>query len=76
MTKLERLEKQEFKEALATIQPIPGFDSQKWLRKVRAQIYEKTKDMTSEEEREYYRQASERMRKEREQYKERVRSES
>ena len=76
MTKLERLEKQEFKEALATIQPIPGFDSQKWLRKVRAQILRETEGMTDEQIRERRRQASERMRKEREQYKERVRNES
>jgi len=41
------------------IKPIPGFHPQKWLRKVRAQINEKTKDMTSEEACEYFRKSSE-----------------
>jgi len=40
-------------------QPIPGFDSMKWLRKVRAQIYKETKDMTPEQRRERTRRASE-----------------
>jgi len=57
MTKLER---QEFKKALSEIKPIPGFDSMKWLRKVRAQIYEETKDMTPEEQRERLRKVVER----------------
>ena len=70
MKKLERqeLEKRVFRKALSEIKPIPGFDSMKWLRKVRAKIYKETKDMTSEEVCEYYRQASERMQKEREQF--------
>ena len=44
---------------LSQTKPIPGFDSQKWLRKVRAQIHEETKDMTSAEVCEYFRKGSE-----------------
>ena len=51
---------QEFAKATAEIKPIPGFDSLKWLRKVRAQIYEETKNMTPEQIRERERQAVER----------------
>ena len=39
--------------------PIPGFNSMKWLRKVRAQIYKETKDMTPEQMRERTRRISE-----------------
>ena len=53
---------------LSKIKPIPGFDSLKWKREVQAKIYEETKNMTWEEQRERLRQASERMQKEREQY--------
>jgi len=53
---------------LSQIKPIPGFDSLKWKREVQAEIYEETKHMTPEQRREYFRQASERMQKEREQY--------
>jgi hypothetical protein len=56
MTELER---QEFRKALSEIKPIPGFDSEKWLRKVRAKIRRETEGMTAEEEREYYRKGSE-----------------
>ena len=56
MTEFER---QEFKKALSEIKPIPGFDSLKWLRKVRKQIYEETKDMTPEQLRERERRISE-----------------
>ena len=34
------------------IKPIPGFDSLKWKREVQTKIYEETKDMTPEEQRE------------------------
>ena len=47
---------------------IPGFDSLKWKCETQRKIYEETKDMTWEEQRERLRQASERMQKEREQY--------
>ena len=47
---------------------IPGFDAIECKRRIQAEIYEETKNMTSEEQIEYFRQASERMRKEREQY--------
>jgi len=45
---------------LSQFKPIPGFDSLKWKQEVQAKIYEKTKDMTSEEVCEYFRQAGER----------------
>ena len=41
------------------IKPIPGFDSRKWLRKVRTQILRDTEGMTSEEVCEYFRKGSE-----------------
>jgi hypothetical protein len=44
---------------LSKIKPIPGFDCVKMKREIQAQIYEETKNMTREEVREYYRQASE-----------------
>ena len=44
---------------LSKIKPIPGFDSLKWKREVQAKIYEETKDMTWEEQRERLRQAVE-----------------
>ena len=53
---------------LSQIKPIPGFDSLKWKRKVHAKILRETEGMTDEQIRERERQASERMRKEREQY--------
>jgi len=58
MTKPILPEWQEFSKARAEIKPIPGFDPQKWLRKVRKQIYEEIKDMTSEQRCEYFRQAA------------------
>jgi len=45
---------------LSKIKPIPGFDCVKMKREIQAKIYQETKDMTREEEREYIRQASER----------------
>jgi len=48
--------------------PIPGFDSMKWKRENQARIYEETKHMTPEERRERTRQASEKMRAERERF--------
>ena len=53
---------------LSQIKPIPGFDSLKWKRKVHTKILREIKGMTDEEERAYFRQAAEHMRKEREQY--------
>ena len=53
---------------LSQIKPIPGFDSLKWKQEVQTEIYEETKHMTPEQRRDYFRQASERMQKEREQY--------
>ena len=53
---------------LSQIKPIPGFDSEKWLRKRRAEIRRETEGMTDEQIRERELQASELMRKEREQY--------
>jgi len=41
------------------IKPIPGFYPRKWLRKVRTQIYEETKDMTPEQRLERERRKSE-----------------
>ena len=62
MTKLSKaeLERQRFAKALAEIKPIPGFDSAKWLRKVRRDIQRKTEGMTDEEVRAYFNQAGER----------------
>jgi hypothetical protein len=40
--------------------PIPGFDSVRMKREIQARIYEETKHMTPEEQREHTRQASER----------------
>jgi hypothetical protein len=45
---------------LSQIKPIPGFDSKKWLRKVRAEIQRETEGMTDEQIRERQRQAAER----------------
>jgi hypothetical protein len=42
------------------IKPIPGFDSQKWLRKVRAEMQRENEGMTGEQIRERERQAAER----------------
>ena len=44
---------------LSKIKPIPGFNSLKWKQEVQARIYEETKDMTSAEVCEYFRQAAE-----------------
>ena len=52
-------EPSEFAKILANIKPISGFDSQKWLRKVRAEIRRETEGMTSEQRCEYFRQAAE-----------------
>ncbi|MDR0328571.1 MAG: hypothetical protein LBI05_09785 [Planctomycetaceae bacterium] len=57
---MKKREQMEMREALANIKPIPGFDSQKWLRKVRAKILRDIEGMTSKEECEYFNQASER----------------
>ena len=48
---------QEFKKALDEIKPIPGFNSQRWLRKVRTQIYRENQGMTPEQILERERQA-------------------
>ena len=53
---------------MSQFKPIPGFDSLKWKREVQAKIYEETKGMTPEQQREYSRKSSEQLRKEREQY--------
>jgi hypothetical protein len=53
---------------MSQIKPIPGFDSQKWLRKRRAEIQRETEGMTREQIHERRQQATDRMRKEREQY--------
>ena len=45
---------------LSTIKPIPGFDCVKWKQERQAQIYEETKHMNWEEQRERLRQAVER----------------
>jgi hypothetical protein len=37
---------------MSKFKPIPGFDSLKWKQEVYAQIYEETKNMTSEQRRE------------------------
>ena len=44
---------------LSTIKPIPGFDCVKMKREIQAQIYEETKNMTPEEQRERLRKNSE-----------------
>jgi len=69
MTKLSKVElerRQRFQKALDEIKPIPGFDSAKWLRKVRRDIQRKTEGMTDEEVRAYFNQAGERFKKHRE----------
>jgi hypothetical protein len=53
---------------LSQLKPIPGFDSRKWLREVRAEIQRENEGLTDEQIRERLRQSSEYMRKEREQY--------
>ena len=66
MTKLSKAElerRQEFKKYLSEIKPIPGFDSTKWLRKVRRDIQRRTEGMTDEEVRNYFNQAPERYEK-------------
>ena len=40
--------------------PVPGFDSVRMKREIQAKIYEETKDMTWEEQREYIRKGAER----------------
>ena len=45
-------------------EPIPGFDALEWKWKIQAEIYEETKNMTLEEQRERTRQVSERFRAE------------
>ena len=47
---------------------IPGFDAIECKRRIQAEICEETKHMTSEEICTYFRHASERMQREREQY--------
>ena len=51
MTKPEWLE---FKRALDEIKPIPGFNSQKWLRKVRTQILRETEGRSGVPPRTYH----------------------
>jgi len=48
--------------------PIPGFDSSKMKAEIQTEILRETAGMTDVEVREYFRQASERMCKERRQY--------
>jgi len=57
-----------FGEYLSQIKPIPGFDSKKWIRKVHAEMHRENAGMTDEQIREREMQASEQMRREREQY--------
>jgi hypothetical protein len=45
---------------LSQIKPIPGFDCVKMKREIQAEIYEETKHMTWEEQREYFRKGAER----------------
>jgi hypothetical protein len=45
-----------FGEYLSQIKPIPGFDSEKWLRKVRVEIQREQEGMTDEQIREHLRQ--------------------
>jgi len=68
MTKLDRAERerQKFKKMLSEIKPIPGFDSAKWLRKVRRDIQRETEGMTDKEVLAYFNQAGERYKKRRE----------
>jgi len=47
---------------LSTIKPIPGFDCVKMKREIQAQIYEETKDMTTDEWLDYVRKGSEEFR--------------
>jgi hypothetical protein len=48
-----------FGEYLSQIKPIPGFDSEKWLRKRRAEIQRENEGLTNEQIRERTRRASE-----------------
>ena len=48
-----------FGEYLSQIKPIPGFDSEKWLRKRRAEIQRENEGMTDEQIREHLRQVVE-----------------
>ena len=68
MTKLSKAElerRQRFQKVLDEIKPIPGFDSAKWLRKVRRDIQRKTEGMTDKEVCDYFNQAGERFEKRR-----------
>ena len=47
---------------------IPDFDVLKWKAETQAHIYQETKDMSSKEVIEYFRKSSERMQKERADY--------
>ena len=49
-------------------EPIPGFDCVQWKREVHAQFRRETEGMTDEEVREYYRKGSERLQRERTEY--------
>jgi len=53
---------------MSKFKPIPGFDSLKWKREVQAKIYEETKHMTPEEQRERLRQMLEKDERWREAY--------
>ena len=44
---------------LSKIKPIPGFDCLKWKAETQAKIYEETKNMTREEQRERLRKRAE-----------------
>jgi len=47
---------------LSKIKPIPGFDCVQMKREIQAQIYQETKDMTTEEWLDYVRKGSEEFR--------------
>lgn len=49
-------------------EPIPGFDCVQWKRQVHAEFRRETEGMTDEEVREYFRKSSERLQKERAEY--------
>jgi len=59
---------------LSQIKPIPGFDSLKWIQKVRAKILRETEGMTTEQILERLRQVSERAEQRREERERRIKS--
>ena len=56
------------KQTFTMPEPIPGFDVLKWKQETQAKIYEKIKDMTTEERVAYFRKGSERAQKRRTEY--------